>query len=301
MKLSPHLIVPLLTTAALLPATDSATGPQIYVNVVGEVFAPTGHYSAPSATAPAHYVLHDAGYIEAGDPMGNDEPPPASVVTQALARYLPASHFLPATAAQSPSLLLVSHWGVLRESSTEIAPNFEIRKNLRARIRLVATPESARRIESELTDRIYRHSFRAGIPMPELLDFDDRTTLDIAKDNHYFVIVTAYDYAAALNKQITPVWRLKISTYDQGTDMVGALPALIRNGSQYFGQNTPKAINGKMPLLPPASVNLPEPTFLGEAAGPTARVNGELLAVIAKKESSELLGTKASQPALAEK
>jgi len=287
MKTQSLLSLASLVLAVQLPA---ASNPKIYVNIVGDVFAPG--YVAPKPDQPAYYVLYDAGFIERGDPVANDNPPPAADVTRALSQYLPASNFLPASAAHGPTLLLVAHWGVMRNDTMEISPPFEIRPSLRARIRLVSTPDIAQRIERELTDRIYRRELRSNIAWPRMLSNTDQDALDVARDDHYFVIVTAYDYAAALKKQISPVWRVKLSTYTRRTSMADALPSLIRNGRTYFGRSTPEPVNDRMLLRPETEVKLGELQILGEAP-PPAEIAPSVLDTIRQAESSALSGAKA--------
>lgn len=296
------LSVSAVAGALVLSALGKSDDQKIYVNIVGEVFAPASTYVAPTSSDPAYYVLYDAGFVERGDPIANDDPPPAADVTRALGQYLPAANFLPATAAHPPSLLLVSHWGVMREDSIEISPPYEIKKSLRARIRLVATPEIARRIERDLVDRIYQRGFHQA-PWPRMLSNLEQDTLDIARDDHYFVIVTAYDYAAAAQKRIVPVWRVKFSTYTRRTGMPDALPALIRNGRTYFGRVTAEPVNEKMRLYPETEVKLGELQILGEAppAPSGSEISADILETLRKDESSSLGGAKVDPAAAAAK
>lgn len=290
--------LPIAITATALTAADHNPGPKIPVNIVGEVYTPG--YTPPTPTTPAYYVFHDAGFVAKGDPVANDNPPPAAHITQALARYLPSGNFLPASQDHAPSLLLVSHWGSLRDDQTEIAPFYEIKNSLRARIRLVATPAIAQRIERDLTDRLYARSMHTIAPQPNLLSNLERDTLDIARDSHYFVVVTAYDYAAALKQQAVPVWRLKLSTYDRGVTMPDALPALIRNGRNYFGQVTAEPINDKLPLRPLAEVKLGDLKFIDDTPpAPAGEIGSAFLQTIRQKESFELTGGKPTEAAKA--
>lgn len=283
-----------LGIAVALSAASKNPSPKIDVNIVGEVFPATPAYTAPTPTAPAYYVLHDAGYVEIGDPVGGDKTPAPQEITRALARYLPSSNFLPATTGHSPSLLLVTHWGALRDDTNEISPPFEIRQSLRARIRLVSTPEIAQRIERDLTDRLYRGNARLNFAWPRTLSNLEQDTLDIARDDHYFVVVTAYDYQAATQKKIVPVWRLKLSTYDRRTSMPDALPALIRHGRAYFGQSTAEPINERMPLHPDTEVKVRDLQILGEVppAPAASEIPAETLKALQSSESSEISGVK---------
>jgi len=269
-----------LSLAALLAAggaaPDVATAgslfwnSKIYLVVVAEQPRPEIRFVAPTADHPATYALFDGGYIEAGDPYANERPPAAAEVAQALARSLAPQHYQPATECAPPSVLLIYHWGVLNRSTTEIRSGLELGPNQRARIALVAPAAYARRIQQDLLDENTLREMHSPVWIPYFLNFQERDLLELSQDDRYFVVVSAYDYAALAHHQTRLLWRAKMSTRSAGVAMATALPALIRSGAPYFGQNltepqyvnTSEAPEGRVEIgvpkleeyLPPAAV-----------------------------------------------
>ena len=131
---------------------------KFYMAVVAERTDQAAKPALPTPDHPAYYVAYDAGYIEAGDPIGGEEPAPAAAVAQALRATLASQNYLPASA---PSLLIVYHWGVIRPDSHQIRDTFNIQPNLKARIALVSPSRQAGEIENYLLEqrmgRIHRY------------------------------------------------------------------------------------------------------------------------------------------------
>lgn len=282
--------VALILTAALVAggattsrAADSGWslwGHKFYLVVVAEQPRPEFKVVAPTADHPATYALYDGGYIEEGDPIGNERPPAAADVAQALARSLAPQHYLPATDRSPPAVLLIYHWGTLNRSSTEIHSGLELGPNQRARIGLVAPAAYARRIQQDLVDERTMREIHSPVWIPYFLDFHERDLLELSRDDRYFVIVSAYDYAALAHHQARLLWRVKMSARSAGLAMATALPALLRSGAPYFGQNLaePQYVSasevpeGRVEVgVPKLEEYLPPPGVARELADPYVR------------------------------
>jgi hypothetical protein len=283
--LSPTLLLTALLAAGGATPARAAGGwsfwhPTLYSVVVAEQPRPENKFVPPTADHPAYYAIYDGGYIEAGDPIANERPPAAAAVAQALARSLAPRHYLPATDRLPPSVLLLYHWGVLNRSSTEIRNSLELGPNQRARIALVAPAGYARRIEQDLLDERTMREAHSRVWFPYFLDFHERDILELSRDDRFFVVVSAYDYAALARRQAKLLWRAKMSARSAGVAMADALPALLRSGAPYFGQNlrdpqyvnTPEVREGRVEVGVPRVVDyLPPPAVAHELAGPFVR------------------------------
>lgn len=246
--------------------------------VVAEQPRPEKKFVAPTADRPAYYATYDGGYIEAGDPYANERPPAAADVAHALVRSLAPQHYLPATNQAPPTVLLIYHWGVLNRSTTEIGSGLELGPNLRARIALVAPDRYARMIEQDLLDeRTTREAMYSRVWIPSFLNFRERDILELSRDERYFVIVSAYDYAALGRHKAKLLWRVKTSTRNAGVAMDTALPALLRSGAPFFGQNldepqyvhTSEVPEGRVEVgEPKVEEYLPPPAVARELADP---------------------------------
>lgn len=280
----------LLFSTATAGESEVSSGPKIDFNVVAESNRPE---TAPTAERPAYYVLHDAGYVEKGDPLGNDNPPAAAAVVGALRKALASAHYLPAGDGRPAALLLISHWGTLRRDSMAIAGLQELDPNLRARIGLVSTRAFAERIERELLDRKIQRLLRAPMRFPSTLSFAERDVLDLTRDDRYFVVLAAFDYQAATRKEIKPLWRVKLSTRNVGASMGEAIAALARAGKGWYGRNEPEPKQERIPLFPAGAVRVGEATVVDDTsagASSSTSLDPDFFKTLTSQESSELNG-----------
>ncbi len=285
MKTTPLLRLLVAAAALLTGLSAQSSEPQINAQLVGDVFVP--NYTPPTPAQPAYACLHDAGIQVLGDPVANENPPEPSAIHVALARGLAKANILAADATHAPTLLLVTHWGVLRKDSVAVTPSYEIPKHIRARLWLVGTPEVAQRIEDELTSRLYRKNQAAKFPWPETLNHLEEDTLETAKWARYFVIVSAYDYSAAAKGKTIPVWQARFSTEDLGVTLANALPALLVNGAAQLGRNTPEPLSEKLP-----SALAPAEKSATALPAPEKQIAAELLAKLEQRDRDRLLGQK---------
>jgi hypothetical protein len=253
---------------------------KLYMVVVAEQPHPESKISLPTADHPAYFVAYDGGYIEEGDPIANEKPPAPADVAQVLYRSLAPQHYLPATDQSLPSVLLIYHWGLLNRDSIEIRSSLSLGPNERARIALVTTARYARMIEQDLLDERTTREMHARTWIPYFLNFRERDMLDLSRDDRYFVIVSAYDYAALANHHAKLLWRAKMSARSAGAAMATALPALLRTGAPYFGQNLDEPQIVKASEVPAGRVEvgtpkveefLPSPAVARELADPYVR------------------------------
>jgi hypothetical protein len=249
-----HVTVALLAVGLAAQAHAFAWGGKLDMVVVAEQADPAVKSALPTAEHPAYYVAFDGGYIEAGDPIAGEKPPPASAVVQALATALASQHYLPATAQSSPSVVAIYHWGLINRDTHQIRDSFKLQPNLMARIALVAPKEYAQRIEEDLLDR--RQPVSVHIP---ILDPREQELLQLVGDNRYFVIVSAYDYASVAHGAGKLLWRVKMSTRSPGASMAEALPTLLRGGAPYFARDLTEMQTVREPLVPEGRVEVGTP------------------------------------------
>jgi hypothetical protein len=190
-------------TPALAESASSVRTRQMQITVVAEQFGDKPVGARASADKPVHYVASDGGYIEGGEPMAGETPPLPSAVAEALKDALSAQGYQPALASQIPALIITYHWGVLRSLGNPWNTPAGIDPNLRARLSLVAPLDMVRRIEEEISMRMTVIS-----PFNMLNLSSNRQALELANDARYFVIVSAYDYAAFGRGETNAVWRV---------------------------------------------------------------------------------------------
>jgi hypothetical protein len=276
-----------------LAPTSLSNNPRLDLVVVSEVTAENAKSVRPTPDQPAYYVAFDDGYRESGDPVGNENPPTAAEVARALRQTLAAEGYRPAT-NQSPATLLLSyHWGSLNVDSLAIKTSMDLDPNLKARLSLVADKRNARRIEDEILQRRLTRESRGSIPSAGYLTPQARDLWELARDNRYFVIVSAYDYAALQRHETRLLWRAKMSASNAGVAMAAALPALIRGGGPYFGRSADEPQFVRTPLAPGGKVEAGM-SAMSEAAdltGAAGQLDASFVREFVEKEGAELTGT----------
>jgi len=266
--------------------------PRLDMVVVAETSPESAKLVRPTPDQPASYVAFDDGYREAGDPVANEKPPTAAAVARALRQTLAAEGYRPATAQTPPTLLLIYHWGSLNRDSLAIRNGMEIDPNLKARVALVAGRAYERQIDDDIVQRQISRDLHTNFPPPLFLSDQARELRQLAQDDRYFVIVTAYDYAALGRHEARRLWRTKMSASNAGVAMAAALPALIQGGGPYFGRGnedsqfvrTALGLGGKVETGSPAG---PEASDLTSTAG---RLDDPFIRELAEKEGVEVTG-----------
>ena len=238
---------PILHVAGLLALLSTASAASKFdVIVVGQRFAP------PAGQEKTAYALVDGGYLEAGDAMAGEQPPTREAVSAALQHAMIAQHFAMAKGATQPAELVICHWGVIREDSTTVSPPNDIPPNYRERLSLVATPDVVNRLV-ERTTTLMSGSAR------DMTTAEEQTALELAREPRYFVVLSAYDMPALMNRQVRLLWRTRISVADKDTAMFEAVPTMLTVASKFIGETTkvPEVIRAS---LPEQDHNHPAPT-----------------------------------------
>ena len=206
---------------ATLPAAGFG-GANTGLIVVAEQTASGARLTRPAPDNPSYYVAYDAGYIAAG-PAGEDlKSPAATVIGRTLGTALAAEGYVPTTAKNAPSLVLVYHWGCIR-------PGFENRLSWDGQLDLVALEKLVRLYE--------KFPIEAHAAASAIVTSGPPDTLEPAVDARYFVIVSAYDYADLTQRKATLRWRLKLSAPETSGPMAEILPALAAGSGPFFGRS----------------------------------------------------------------
>jgi hypothetical protein len=132
--------------------------------------------------------------------------------------------------------LVVYHWGFLNRNASQVRSSFRIDPSLKARLALVATTNQAGEIENFFLSRVQGRT-NPAYRIPENLSLQARGILDLTRNSRWFVVVSAYDYAALARHEPRLIWRVKMSMERTGQAMAEALPALLRAGGPSFGRN----------------------------------------------------------------
>ena len=205
----------------------------------------------PSRESPAYYVAQPSGYHVEGHGTAANRPPPPALLETNLKQALANNGYLPATPDKPPSLLILYVWGVHNNpdpGSIETGGAFPDpgHKNLLSRASLVGGSKFA----GELRAALEKHDLMDDVTASPLLDpvrlFTERDPktrqlVEQSKANCYYLIASAYDYAAGAQGKRTLLWRSKMTVDAQGVSMADTLPSLILYAGKYLGRDMPEA------------------------------------------------------------
>jgi hypothetical protein len=222
------------------------------VNIVVDFTDDGRKVAPPSREHPAYYYPVVAGYRESGSLVGGEKSPPQIPIARLLAKALAAQGYL-VIGAQTPppSLLLVFHWGYLNPLIDEtVAPDDPLQ-----------TPQQMFWNQNDMLGLV------AGRTLPNLgPGFEREDALHAAREDRYFVIVSAYDFSAAKEKKKKILWQAKMSTPSSGVTLPEVLPAMIASGGPHFGRETSRPISVTAPIVREGKVEVGTPTVVDEAA-----------------------------------
>ena len=216
-------------------------------------------FAAPTAAKPAYFLTHSGGEHDFGQVSAGQKPLPEGVIEQQLAETLAASHYLPATGGNQPSLVLIYIWGTHSRPEPLIEdPGY---KNLLSRAALIG----GRKFASELKDALIKDEnseaaipaqawgaqmsggnstgaanlFTSFSPLESFRRRDAKTArlLERIGDECYYIVVSAYDYAALARGENRLLWHTKLSACSRGLSLAETVPALLASGASAFGRD----------------------------------------------------------------
>lgn len=206
------------------------------VIVAGDVTEMGQKLTVPDAGHPVYYFPLVVGYKEMGAVIAGEKVPEKNVVLHTLAVELAKQHYLVMNAQHSPQQLLVFWWGSMNpqiENFGSSDPSDQVFFNEREMLALVGA---------------YKTSAIAPWKSDEL-----RTA---ARDDRYFLILMAYDFAAAREHKKKLLWMAKMSTESVGTDLPSVISSLVASGGPAFGRDTPPSVVDSSQLLKEGKVIL---------------------------------------------
>lgn len=228
--------------------------PKMFVMTVTEFTAAGRALPKADPEHPQYYTMLDAQYEEEGDVVAGEEPPSKQELANVLRQSLAVAGYLPADPRHHPTLFIHCSWGswnkltsLANASNPDAAgmddddsDDFQI-QSLAERAALVGGTKFAVEMLRAMN----------GGMLQQWEDSDPRTTflMQEARDNRYFVIADAYDYAAATQQQRVLLWRTKISTNSRGITMNESVPQLVASAAPYFGHDTDGPVRLYRPVV----------------------------------------------------
>lgn len=203
--------------------------PNLEMTVNTEV-TPNGRLlRTPTPANPMYYVTFPVGYKPLGDVVGGEKPPPQEQLERALRKSLAVNGYLPATAPDHPAnLVIFYYWGShnrLDRETESMFPQLAARHRMERAI-LVGGKQQLEKMTrtmewgESITDRTAEYEYLR----------------DQATDDLYYVVASAYDYAALAKKERKLIWRTTMTVAARGVAMDETMVPLIATAGPYFGR-----------------------------------------------------------------
>ena len=253
---------------SLLPKSFQKN-PNVEMTVITEMTDDGKKLPESSPQSPAYFVAQSAGFHSLGEPSDAKPPLPAEL-EDALKKALAANGYLPADPpAHPPSLLVIYSWGAHYALHPEDDPSISqamVERNILDRAGLVGGTQLADKLKKffqlkddvDVTNHFTPSAAGSLDPGPQsILDPDLQEFIDPiemfarespknafvisqAFDDVFFVVASAYDYAAAGQHERRLLWRTRMTVDAKGIAMNDTLPTLIDTAAPYFGRDMPE-------------------------------------------------------------
>lgn len=240
-----HPAVAILALALLPPAGHASLWDLIRSHRDLEVITVTdvsarGNLLTPATPAePQYYIAASLGFRELGGAMGGISAPPQADVLRLIAAELAKQGYLPATPRSSaPSLLLCYTWGTLNAVRFPgLDPEFPpVQHNHAQIVRFLG----GRKVG---IDDDYFHPLLQPVIGLQAYNYAAQTLLEVAREDFYVIVVSAYDLDAVREKRRRPpVWTTRIAAPSLGFRLADVLPAMLAIGGRQFGRDTPRPV-----------------------------------------------------------
>lgn len=250
--------------------------PHVNQTVITEMTGEGRTRPPPTPAQPVYYVAHSNGPQEMGHGPSSRTAQLQEEMAGLLVRSLAVNNYQPADAAHPPSLLVVYAWGShtrLDPGSEEIegTGSLDVRNaNLLTRASLVGGAKFAKELAEVLVREenyqlslylapaAFQSMMRTYTPLNLFTQFNprNRTLYEQAQSDCYFVVASAYDYAAAARKERVLLWRTKMTVDSQGVAMKDALPAVLASAGKYLGVDMSDAATFSGRLAPEGRVEI---------------------------------------------
>lgn len=191
------------------------------VIVVGDVTKIGQQARVPDAANPVYYVpltpdQPKAGTEAKGRKADRKQPAKEEVLAQ-LTEALARRHYLPAGPGRPPEIVLSFWWGTADPEHEHFGTDDGLEAesfNERAMIALVGSDKKQ-----------------------ELMNWHSKDLRSAQRQERHYVIVMAFDYAAAVQKQKKVLWITRMSTPSSRNVSLGdVIPALVTSGGPAYGR-----------------------------------------------------------------
>ena len=263
--------------------------PVLDLTVITEVTEEGKKVPVVSPAAPAYYVLHSAGFRQLGDPMAGESTVQEADMERLLTRALATNGYRATPPEQRPTLFIIYTWGSHNLTShvdwSEIDPITtvgqtypprgaesagQIQRNLLDRAALVGGDKFAQELRvmlrqaDDMAMTAPAELFLMVNPIKLFKDRDPKNArlLEHAAEELYYVVASAYDYAAVARNERRLLWRTRMTVSSDGVSQPQTLGPLIATAAPFFGKEMTgpefihkRVLDGKVEIGVPSVVD----------------------------------------------
>jgi hypothetical protein len=278
--------------------------PRLEFNIMTEMTAEGRKVTPPTPQAPAYYISQAGGAYNGGvGAEHNLKAPPVEKLQQMMEKSLADGGYFPADgAAKPPSVAIIYHWGshsfhppseVTDDTGAPVeqVPEVVLRKALLDRAMLLGGIKFAKEVSRAMEQVDQKASMqRSFVPAPgsdiggSVADmmrdpFDELRTRSADMDrlvdelfsSSFFVVASAYDYAALAKGQRRLLWRTKMTVNSLGVNMTESIPPLIASAGAYLGRETKDPVVLAKRISREGKVEMGTPTVVPDTKAPPAK------------------------------
>jgi hypothetical protein len=234
------------TLHALAAASAVGADKDRHVEIIANIdMTPEGRkVPRPTPENPAYYVPVTLGYNEGGVIIAGEKPPVRSELLRQMAQALAKEGYIlqalrPNANETTPSLILAFEWGYLNPVVSEHGA-----LDLQTGEGGTMSPGAIRSDPTQATSTELNQNemvtLVAGGAMKRQVTFSEgewSRLREAVAEGRYYLIVSAYDFAASLKGEQVLLWRARMSSPRQGVWMDDVVPALVTGGALIFGRD----------------------------------------------------------------
>ena len=199
----------------------------------------------PASGQPVYYVPVILGWHEEGALVAGEEPPKRAAVLREIGQALAKQGYVlqalrPDANTTVPSLIITVEWGYINPVITHEGAMSQTTRD-GGTMAVEGMRDDPTQRESTYLNQRDMVSIVAGSAIQRQAHFteaDWQKLNEAFAEDRYYIIVSAYDFAASLKGEHVLLWRTRMSTPRQGVWMRDIVPALVAGGSALFGRET---------------------------------------------------------------
>ena len=237
-----HVGCVIISALLSLPASSSANilnflfgRPELETITVTDMYPASALRRTPTPGNPVYYAAVSGGYRDLGVSKPGEKVVPRKMVTDTMLKVLAKQGYLPVAAGRHPDIVLVWHWGTFNAQIFRTGERafYQNRSQL---VRFMGGDKVG------LNGQANAFSTELLMPGSFVFGYDAQRIYDVAGDDLYIAVITAYDANSKDAKDPIRLWSTRVATPSRGFYLDEALPNMMAMAAPFIGRDTPKPV-----------------------------------------------------------